>query len=231
MARLLIVESMLLACLLFVAGFALWETLGTALGMDRVWHSLVEMRQSGNQDFVLFLLVVLAVCGLPMAVYWTLQFFRMTRLSFWIVTLAALAPQMPAALSHNRLDWPSFWSVPWFTTGLSELTVALIFLASLAMLVALHRIGELRRLRSRLASLRLDRREQERVVSSELLVLTALVGGVLALTAGLFAAGAFISRAEVVFDLPPWGVLTIGTAAILLVAAALSLWSLRSEAR
>ena len=80
----------------------------------------------------------------------------MTTLSFWLLTLAVLLPQGPAVLAHNRLDWASFWRGPSSSPELSQITVGALFLLSLVLLVTLHRIAELRRLRGRLGALRLE---------------------------------------------------------------------------
>ena len=224
MGRLLVVESLLLACLLLLAGYVFWETLGLVLGLDGVWHSLIDARVSDRSDLALFILVLFVVCCLPIAIYWVLQFIGMTRTSFWSVTLAALAPQIPAVLSYNQLDWPSFWVDPLFTTGLSPIVVASLLLVSLALLVSLHRIGELRRLKARLAALRLDGSEQEGAMVNELLVLGGLSSSALILTAALLTLGIAFARMKDLLVFLPWTVLTVGGAAILLLASVLSLW-------
>ena len=223
MDRLLVVESLLLACLLLLAGYVFWETLGLVLGLDGVWRSLIDARVPDRFD-LLFILVLFVVCCLPIAIYWVLQFIGMTRTSFWIVTLAALAPQIPAVLSYNQLDWPSFWVDPLFTTGLSPIVVASLLLVSLALLVSLHRIGELRRLKARLAALRLDESDQEGAIVNELLVLGGLTGSALVLTAMLLSLGIAVAQMKDLLILSPWTVLTVGGAAILLLASMLSLW-------
>ncbi len=223
MDRLLVVESLLLACLLLLAGYVFWETLGLVLGLDGVWRSLIDARVPDRFD-LLFILVLFVVCCLPIAIYWVLQFIGMTRTSFWIVTLAALAPQIPAVLSYNQLDWPSFWVDPLFTTGLSPIVVASLLLVSLALLVSLHRIGELRRLKARLAALRLDESDQEGAIVNELLVLGGLTGSALVLTAMLLSLGIAVAQMKDLLILSPWTVLTVGGAAILLLASMLSFW-------
>ena len=224
MDRLLVVESLLLACLLLLAGYVFWETLGLVLGLDGVWRSLIDARVPDRSDLV-FILVLFVVCCLQIAIYWVLQFIGMTRTSFWIVTLAALAPQIPAVLSYNQLDWPSFWVDPLlFTTGLSPIVVASLLLVSLALLVSLHRIAELRRLKARLAALRLDESDEEGAIVSELLVLGGLTGSALVLTAMLLSMGIGVAQMKDLLVLSPWTVLTVGGAAILLLASVLSLW-------
>ena len=224
MGRLLILESLLLTCLLLLAGYVFWETLGVVLGLDRVWQDLVGERVSDKSDLVLFLLVLFAIFCLPIAIYWALQFWRMTRASFWIVTLATVVPQIPAVITYNRLDWPTFWTGPLFTTDLSQLVVASLFLASLALLATLHRTGELRRLRARLAALRLDQSEQQRAIISEQLVLVGLIGSALTLTVALMYTGLAVAQLKDLMMLPPWTVFTVGGAASLALAGALALW-------
>ena len=220
----------MVACLLLLAGYVFWETLGAILGLEQVWHNLIEARESGSSDFALFLLVLFAICCLPIAVYWTMQYFGMTRLSFWTMTLAALIPQLPAVLSFNQLDWPSFWTGAWSATGLSQFTVAGLFLASLFLLISLHRVGEIRRLKARLSGLRLDVPDQERVIANELLVLGGLIGSALVLTLLLLSLGVGIAQMQALLMLTPWTVLTVGVAAILLLAAVFSVWVRRSDA-
>ena len=224
MGRLLVLESLLLTCLLLLAGYVFWETLGVVLGLDQVWQDLVGERVSDKSDLVLFLLVLFAIFCLPIAIYWALQFWGMTRASFWIVTLATVVPQIPAVISYNRLDWPTFWTGPLFTTSLSQLVVASLFLASLALLAALHRTGELRRLRARLAALRLDQSEQQRAIISEQLVLVGLIGSALTLTVALMYTGLAVAQLKDLMMLPPWTVFTVGGAASLALAGALALW-------
>ena len=170
--------------------------------------------------------MLFAIFCLPIAIYLALQFWGMTRASFWIVTLATMVPQIPAVISYNRLDWPTFWTGPLFTTSLSQLVVASLFLASLALLAALHRTGELRRLRARLAALRLDQSEQQRAhpVISEQLVLVGLIGTALTLTVALMYTGLAVAQLKDLMMLPPWTVFTVGGAASLVLAGALALW-------
>ena len=224
MGRLLVLESLLLTILLLLAFYALWETSGAILGLDRVRNSLTETSMLATSDAGFFLLEWIGICCLPIVVYWVLQYAGMTRLSFWAVTLAALVPQIPAVLFYNQLDWPSFWIGSWFTTGLSQTIVATMVLASLALLASLHRTGELRRLKARLDRLRPDELDRKRVIAGELLLLGGLIGLALVLTVLLLGLGVAVAQMEGLFVLSPWTVLTVGGAAVLLLAWVLSLW-------
>ena len=154
-ARFVAIESLLLVCLLALTGYVFWETLGVELGLDRVWASLKAAQEPDSWQSTLLTLAAIGVCCLPIIGYWVLQWVGMTRVSFWLVTLAALLPQVPALLAYNRLDWPSFWVGPLFSTELSQVMVGLLFLLSLVLLVTLHRTGDLRRLQGRLNARRL----------------------------------------------------------------------------
>ena len=170
------------------------------------------------------MVVIAGICCLPFILYWLLQWLGMTTLSFWLLTLAVLLPQGPAVLAHNRLDWASFWRGPPSSPELSQITVGALFLLSLVLLVTLHRIAELRRLRGRLGALRLESGEQGKVIASEILVLVGLVGFSLFVTAMLLSAAAALARMNNLLAHSPWTVLTIGAAALLMVTAFLHLW-------
>jgi hypothetical protein len=74
MGRLMVLESLLLACLLLLAGYVFWETLGAVWGLDGVWQDLVEERASDKSGLLLFLLVLFAIFCVPISIYWALQF-------------------------------------------------------------------------------------------------------------------------------------------------------------
>ena len=223
-ARFVAIESLLLVCLLALTGYVFWETLGVELGLDRVWASLKAAQEPDSWQSTLLTLAAIGVCCLPIIGYWVLQWVGMTRVSFWLVTLAALLPQLPAALAYNRLDWPSFWVGPLFSTELSQVMVGLLFLLSLVLLVTLHRTGDLRRLQGRLNARRLGSLERSQVVTGEVVALGGLVGASLAVTALLLSGGVAVAQMSDLLARSPWTVLTIGGVALLLMGGFLSLW-------
>ena len=192
--------------------------------MDRVWASLKAAQEPDSWQSTLLTLAAIGVCCLPIIGYWVLQWVGMTRVSFWLVTLAALLPQLPAALAYNRLDWPSFWVGPLFSTELSQVMVGLLFLLSLVLLVTLHRTGDLRRLQGRLNARRLGSLERSQVVTGEVVALGGLVGASLAVTALLLSGGVAVAQMSDLLARSPWTVLTIGGVALLLMGGFLSLW-------
>ena len=224
MARFLAVESLLLACLLSLAGYVFWESMGAALGLDTLWRDQLEAKEPGTSGFSPFLAVIAGVSCLPIIFYWLLQWLGMTTRSFWMVTLFALLLQAPAVLAHNQLDWASFWRGTSGPPELSQMTVGALFLSSLVLLATLHRVAELRRLRGRLRTLHLESGEQGQVVTSEVLSLVGLVGFSLIVTALLLSVGAAFAQANLLLAHSPWTVLTIGAAALFLMAGFLYLW-------
>ena len=224
MVRFLAVESLLLGCLLSLAGYVLWESRGATMGLDTLWRDQLEAQGSGTWGVSPLMAVIAGICCLPFILYWLLQWLGMTTRSFWLVTLAVLLPQGPAVLAHNRLDWASFWRGPWSSPELSQITVGALFLLSLVLLVTLHRIAELRRLRGRLRALRLESGEQGKVIAGEILALVGLVGFSLFVTAMLLSAAAALARMNNLLVHSPWTVLTIGAAALLMMTGFLHLW-------
>ena len=224
MVRFLAVESLLLGCLLSLAGYVFWESLGATLGLDTLWRDQLEAQEPGMWGISPFMVLIAGISCLPIVFYWLLQWLGMTTRSFWVVTLAVLSLQGPAVLAHNRLDWASFWRGPTSSPEWSQITVGALFLLSLVLLVMLHRIAELRRLRGRLRTLGLERGEQRKIITSEILALAGLVGFSLFVTAMLLSAAAALARMNNLLLYPPWTVLTVGTAALLMVAGFLHLW-------
>ena len=223
MVRFLAVESLLLGFLLSLAGYVFWQSLGATMGLDTLWRDQLEAQVPGTRG-ISPLVVIAGVCCLPIILYWLLQWLGMTTRSFWLVTLTVLLLQGPAVLAHNQLDWASFWRGPSSSPELSQMTVGALFLLSLVLLVTLHRVAELRRLRGRLGAMRLESGEQGNVIASEILALVGLVGLSLFVTAMLLSAAAALARMNNLLAHSPWTVLTIGAAALLMLTGSLHLW-------
>ncbi len=224
MVRFLAVESLLLGCLLSLTGYVFWESSGRDPGLDTFWSDQLEALVPGALGVSPLMVTIAGICCLPIIFYWLLQWLRMTTLSFWMVTLAALLLQGPAVLAHNQLDWASFWGGSSSSPELSQITVGALFLLSLVLLVTLQRVAELRRLRGELRTLRLESGEQGNVLANEILVLVGLVGFSLAVTAMLLSAASALARMNNLLAHSPWTVLTIGAAALLMLTGSLRLW-------
>ena len=220
MSRFLVVESLLLASLLSLAGYVFWESLGP----DTLWRDQSQAQELGLLGLPPFVTVVAGVCCLSVVLYWLFQWLRMTTLSFWMVTLAVFLPQGPAVLAHNHLDWASFLGGPTSSTELSQVAVGTLFLMSLALLATLQRVSELRRLAGRLNTLGLESGEQGKFIASEILTLVGLVGFSMFATAVLVTVAATLTRLNNLLVHSPWTILTTGAAALLMVTAFLHLW-------
>ena len=162
MVRFWILETALLGYLIGVAGWMIWQTGGAAVDVEKGWEWLLEIREWEDWGSTVFSLILAAIFGIPIGLYWVFQARGMHRVSFWLACIAALAPQMPAALSYNQVDWLSFWKYPMFTTEIPQYLVALLILVSLLLLTALHRTADLRRLKGKLAELRLEKQRAGR---------------------------------------------------------------------
>ena len=220
MSRFLVVESLLLASLLSLAGYVFWESPGA----DTLKGDQLQAQELGGLGIPPFVTVVAGICCLLVVLYWLFQWLRMTTLSFWMVTLAVLLPQMPTVFAHNHLDWVSLLGGPTSSTELSQVTVGALFLMSLALLATLLRVSELRRLAGRLRTLRLDSGEQGTFIGSEILTLVGLVGFSLFVTAVLVTVAATLTRFSNLLVQSPWTVLTIGATALIMVTVFLHLW-------
>ena len=230
MVKFRIVETALLGYLIGIAGWMIWQTGGAAVDVEKGWEWLLDIREWEDWGSTVFSIVLAAIFGVPIALYWAFQVRGMHRLSFWLVCIVALAPQMPAALSYNRVDWLSFWKYPMFTTDIPQYLVAMLLLVSLLVLAALHRTADLRRLKGKLAELRLEGGEQVVVVRNEGLVLGAVAGGSLAITGALLLVGMGVSQFGGALGQSPWPVVSIGAAVMALLAMVVALWLRRGGA-
>ena len=226
-----IIETVLLIYLFGMAGWTMWQTGGAAVDVEKGWDWLLGIRTWEDWGNTVFSLILIAILVLPIALYWVLQVRERHWVSFWLVSILALAPQMPAALSYNQIDWLSLWRYPMFTTELSGPVVVLLLLVSLLLLAGLHRTADLRRLNTRLTSMGLDRKERQLVVRNEGLVLAAAAGASLAITGVLLAAGIGLAQLGGPVEASPWPVISVGAVVLALLAMAVALWLRRPGSR
>ena len=214
------VESLLLAALGWLSCYVFWDTVTATVAAETVWNRFLPQREldplQGYQ-------VGLVIAGF-VVLHQALDLWGRRGPAFWLAVGAGLLPQMPAALSHSLLSWTFFWEASLVAAGLSQATVALTFVGALALLVALNRLAELRRLNEVLTRQRGEAAERKRVMTAEVLALAGLIGLSLAITAVLMAVGAVLGGLESVFIRSPWTVFSVGVAAIFLVACFAVLW-------
>ena len=228
MVQLRVVETGLLVYLFGMAAWVIWQTGGAAVDIDKGWEWISDIQEWEDWGSTVFALILAAIVLVPIGLYWGLQARGNHRVSFWMVSTLALAPQMPAALSFNRVDWLSFWKYPMFTTTIPQSVVALLLMVSLLALLVLHRAGDLRRLREKLSELGLERKERGLVVRNEALILGAIAAASLGITGALLTAGMALSELGGPLEQSPWPVVSIGAVAILLLAVIMALWVRRA---
>ena len=218
------IETGLLLYLFGMAAWMLWQTGGAAVDIEKGWAWLSSVREWEDWGSTVFSLVVAAIFALPVGLYWALQFRGKRRVSFWMVVVLALGPQLPSALAYNRVDWLSFWKYPMFTTEIPQAIAGLLLLVSLLVLAALQRTADLRSLSRRLEKLGLDSKDHAMLVKSEALALAAVVGAALGATGILLVMGMILSGLGGSLGSFPWMVVCVGAATLMLLAAIMALW-------
>lgn len=229
MIRFVVVESFLIGCLVVLAGYSFLETAGRPLGLSAHDGGAICCQGLFRWQPEFIFPGVVIICGAPIAAYWLLQKLGMARSAFWSLTLLTIGFQTPAIFSHDSIDWLPAKSIPWLTTGLSAPTVAVLLLSSLALLVTLHRIADLRRAYVNFADRGIDREDRRAVLAREVTVLGGLVGVSLAVAAALLAGGLALAELDNVLGRSPWTVLSIGSGALGLLGCFLYLWLRRSR--
>ena len=218
--RLAAAESLLLAGLLLLSAYGLWGFLSTEAVQQYAWAEALSERFPGYASRELALAVPLCV-----AAYWGLHALGVNSLAFWLMALLIILPQGPAIWAHNQIEWFNFFGVE---AGLEaadpQLRQATLFLASLVGLVALYRAIGLRRLDQQLASQNADDGDRRHIVLFEALMLVGVIAAGLSLAFLMVLAASALSRLDPLLDWSPWGVLSTGAAATVLLLLTLVLW-------
>ena len=222
-----VVETLLLAAGL---SLALWLLAQGLEAGGNPWPSWLTLLGEQVTDYGLtHLLMLMFLCG---GVYWALQIFRRSKLAFWWVAAVSLIAHLPGIWSQNILEWQRFIGFDiTFYLEKSPYLVGTQLLASLALLVALRRISDLRQLGSLMSSINVNEDERRRVLLNEGVALAGIVVVGLAASALMVAAGAMQGTAKGLPDRVPMTIITIGGGACLLLigATALFLRGLRRE--
>ncbi len=218
--RLAAAESLLLAGLLLLSAYGLWDFLSTEVVQQSAWAEALAERFPDYASRELALAVPLCV-----AAYWGLHALGANSLVFWSMALLIILPQGPAIWAHNQIEWFNFFGVE---AGLEvadpQLRQATLFLGSLVGLVALYRTISLRRLDQQLASQDADAADRRRIVLFEALMLGGLITAGLSLAFLMVLVANVLGRLDPLLDWSPWGVLSIGAAATVLLLLTVMLW-------
>ncbi len=218
--RFIAAESLLLSCLLLLGVYVLWDV---GIVLEVQWPAGVER---AVRPMILFLpwQPVLAVV-LVLAGYWTLQAFGRRSFAFGLTVLAAALPHGVPAWFHNRIGWYELIAVRAGVGGERAIYGDMaLFVACLVGLIALHRIGEMRRHDRRMSLRGMELTDRRRVMLFESLMFIGLV------VAGLFLAGLLVVVAEVLAGYgellggSPLAIVALGGCAALLFALTLLFW-------
>lgn len=213
-------ESLLLAGLLLLAAYGLWNFLSVEELQQYAWVDGLAERFPGYASRELALAVPMCV-----VVYWGLHLLGVNSLAFWLMAVLIILPQGPAIWAYNQIEWFKFFGVePGLEVADPQLRQAAIFVVSLVGLVALYRAIGLRRLDRQLASQNADDADRQHIMLAEALMLVGLIAAGLLLTFLMVLAATALGRLDPLLDWSPWGVLSIGAAATLLLLLTLVFW-------
>ena len=218
--RLVAIESALLTGLLLLSAYVLWASLSVETVRQQGWVEVLSGRLPEYASLELGLAGVLCV-----AAYWILQVLGHTSTAFWLMTLLVILPQAPAIWSHNQLQWlPLIGMEGTLNPTHSQLWQAALFLGSLVGLMVLYRLLGLRVLNRQLKLQGANDEDRRRVMVAEALMLPCLtvVGLLLAFLIVIVANS--LGKIDTLLQRSPWGVLTIGGGATLLLILTLAFW-------
>ena len=218
--KLVVAESLILAGVLFLAAYVLSDFVSAEEVQQSGWIYGLVGRLPG------YALRQPALVVLPcIALYWGLQLLGHSRFAFWAILLLVVLLQGPAIWAHNQLQLFHLFGVQTnLEPAQSQVWQTALFLASLIGLVALYRTIRLRKLDCQLTSQGADDADRRRIVAFEVFVMSGLVGSGLLLSCLIIMGSRSLGRFNSLFDWSPWGVLSIGSVASILVILTVVLW-------
>ena len=181
--QLAVAEVVLLAVLTLAALWVVTRSIGYADQSRTGWPpllidllpSLVSLRTA---------LISVAIVG----VYFALRLAGRRRIAFWAFTALLVCTHVPDLWVHYRLDWHGFFGRElYFSEPLSLYTSAALSLLTLAGLVAVHRISQLRQLAGDMNRRSVNSMERDAVIRNEAISL-ALVAALALVLASVAAA-------------------------------------------
>lgn len=218
--RIAAIESLVLACLLLLAAFVLWDA-AEALGVPDTSLLYKATRLLPGPVYVDAVLAA----SLCVAAYWGLQTLGRMDVAFWLMALLVIAPHGVPLWDYNQLEWYELVGVDGELVGArSPLRDAALFLACLAGLAALHRIGELRVLDRRMTAQGVAAADRLHVALCEGLMLGGLIAAGLLLAFFMVLAAGLLGRYDDIIGGSPWAVVAVGGGATVLLALTLLLW-------
>ena len=218
--RIAAVESLLLAGLLLLAGFVLWDA-AAALGVPEtsLLHAATQLLPGP-----LYFDAILA-SSLCVAAYWGLQSLGRRDMAFWLMALLVIAPHGAPLWDYNQLEWYDLVEVELELIGArSALQDTTLFLACLAGLAALYRIEGLRVLDRHMSKRGIVAADRFQVTVREGLMLGGLIAASLLIALIIVSAGGLLGRYADFIVHSSWAVVAVGGGATLILALTLLLW-------
>ena len=218
--RIAAIESLLLAGLLLLGSFVLWNA-AAALGVPdtSLLHTATRLLPGP-----VYLDAVLAA-SLGVAAYWGLQALGRMDVAFWLMALLVIAPHGVPLWGYNQLEWYKLVGVEVELIGAgSPLLDTALFLACLAGLAALHRIGGLRVLDRRMTTQGVAAADRLHVALCEGLMLGGLIAAGLLLAFFMVFAAGLLGQYDDLIGGSSWAVVAVGGGATIFLALTLLLW-------
>ncbi len=209
-------ESIMLACFGLLSAYMLRES---SVSLEAPFN-LAFLPGYGASETAAAIMIGLGV-------YWLLQITTSPQSVFWVMAIPGLLAQGPSIMAHNVLDW-SYFVVDGtlFSTDMSTFRTGALFLLSLVILVSLHRIIELRDLRTVLQSSHVDSSDVDRLILSKILALGGIIVSSLLLSATIIYVAGVIGGGDQFFGFSSWTTLIVGGGAIVFVGVFPLLWVL-----
>ncbi len=218
--RLSRMELFLLGALTSIALVVAIRSIENAVPGETMWPSLF-LEQARPFISIRTLIVVAAVIGF----YIVMRKRGLSHRAFWLVTFTIIAVHLTAIWAHNQLDWHQlFGRIAVFADAEPLLLTASLFLISLAGLILLHRIMQLRNLADVLTAHGVGDIERDGILINELVSTMITLAFALIVSILTVLIGAMVGNIDGLTQRVPWAVSVVGISAVLLFAGFLVLF-------
>ena len=147
-----------------------------------------------------------------------------SRRAFWLAALMIIGAHMTAVWAHNQLDWHQmFGRAAVFAESEPLVLTSSLFLVTLAGLVLLHRIMQLRELADALSARGVRDAERDSIISNELLSIVVILATALFASTWIVIVGAVVASADGLAQRMPSAVSVVGMGAVIVFAGFLAL--------
>jgi len=217
--RLTRAEILLLGALTSIALLVAIRSIESAVPGETMWPSFF-LEQARPFISVGALIIVAIVIGF----YMVMRRRGLAHRAFWVVTLMIIGVHLTAVWAHNQLDWHHlFGRVAVFGAAEPLLLTASLFLISLAGLILLHRIMQLRDLADAFSARGVSNSERDGILINELVSTALAIAFALVASTLTVVIGAVVGNNDSLTQRLPWAVGVVGIGAVLVFAGFLVL--------